>query len=61
LNEKLKRKWNEPSFAVGRSTVDLLKKCGLAPVTYGSEGFHAWNNWRDYLLLFRSKAIRLIL
>jgi enterochelin esterase-like enzyme len=34
------------------ATVDLLKKYGITPVTHESEGFHAWNNWRDYLHLF---------
>jgi enterochelin esterase-like enzyme len=40
------------------ATVDLLKKYGITPVTHDSEGFHAWNNWRDYLNLFAPKIFR---
>ncbi len=32
-----------------RSTVDLLKKHGFAPVSRESEGGHTWINWRNYL------------
>jgi enterochelin esterase-like enzyme len=34
------------------AAVQLLKKYGIQPVTHESGGFHAWNNWRDYLDLF---------
>ena len=34
------------------ASVELLKKYGITPVTHESEGFHAWNNWRDYLRIF---------
>ncbi len=34
------------------ASVLLLKNHGITPVTYDSEGFHAWNNWRDYLHRF---------
>jgi enterochelin esterase-like enzyme len=34
------------------ASVELLKKYGITPVTHESGGFHAWNNWRDYLHLF---------
>ena len=30
-------------------TIDLVKKYGYSPEFHSSEGFHAWNNWRDYL------------
>jgi enterochelin esterase-like enzyme len=30
-------------------TIDLVKKYGYSPEFHPSEGFHAWNNWRDYL------------
>lgn len=40
------------------ATVELLKKFGIQPVTHFSEGFHAWNNWRDYLNLFAPKLFR---
>jgi enterochelin esterase family protein len=29
--------------------IDLVKKYGYTPEFHPSEGFHAWNNWRDYL------------
>lgn len=34
------------------ASVELLKKYGINPLTHDSGGFHAWNNWRDYLALF---------
>ncbi len=34
------------------AAVELLKKYGISPITHESEGFHAWNNWRDYLHIF---------
>jgi enterochelin esterase-like enzyme len=30
-------------------TIDLVRKYGYSPEFHPSEGFHAWNNWRDYL------------
>jgi enterochelin esterase family protein len=39
-------------------TVDLLRKYGITPVTHDSAGFHAWNNWRDYLYLFAPQLFR---
>ena len=41
------------------ATVALLKKAGIQVDEHESPGFHAWNNWRDYLneftpLLFRT-------
>ena len=35
-----------------RSTVDLLKRHGFAPVFTESAGGHTWLNWRDYLAQF---------
>src|SRR5215510_5537749 len=32
-----------------RSTVDLLKKHGFAPISRETEGGHTWINWRNYL------------
>jgi enterochelin esterase-like enzyme len=40
------------------TTVELLKKYGITPVTHDSEGFHAWNTWRDYLYLFAPMLFR---
>jgi enterochelin esterase family protein len=34
------------------ATVELLKKYEIKPESHTSEGFHAWNNWRDYLAAF---------
>ncbi|MEO6237572.1 MAG: alpha/beta hydrolase-fold protein [Vicinamibacterales bacterium] len=35
-----------------RSTVELLKKHGFAPVFKESPGGHTWINWRNYLIEF---------
>jgi enterochelin esterase-like enzyme len=35
-----------------RASVSLLNKAGIKTEVYESGGFHAWNNWRDYLNLF---------
>ncbi len=40
------------------ATVELLKKYGIEPVTQESGGFHAWNNWRDYLHEFAPQLFR---
>ncbi len=40
------------------ATVELLKKYGITPVTHDSAGFHAWNNWRDYLHIFAPQLFR---
>jgi enterochelin esterase-like enzyme len=32
-----------------RSTVELLKKRGFAPISRETEGGHTWINWRNYL------------
>ncbi len=34
------------------ATVALLQKAGIKVDDHQSGGFHAWNNWRDYLNLF---------
>jgi len=48
------------AYENSNSSVELLKKYGIKPDTHTSEGFHAWNNWREYLrtfapLLFRAE------
>jgi len=35
-----------------RSTVELLKKHGFAPVLKETSGGHTWLNWRSYLIEF---------
>ena len=35
-----------------RSTVELLKKHGFAPVFKETPGGHTWLNWRSYLIEF---------
>ncbi len=40
------------------ATVDDLKKFGITPESYLSEGFHAWNNWRDNLEAFAPRLFR---
>ena len=40
------------------ATVELLKRYGITPVTHESGGFHAWNNWRDYLHIFAPQLFR---
>jgi enterochelin esterase family protein len=37
---------------ISRSTVDLFKAYGYAPVYEESDGGHTWINWRDYLTEF---------
>jgi enterochelin esterase family protein len=39
-------------IASTRSTVELLKKHGFAPVFIESPGAHSWFNWRNYLIEF---------
>jgi enterochelin esterase-like enzyme len=34
------------------ATVAILKKAGIIVEQHQSQGFHAWNNWRDYLNQF---------
>jgi len=46
-----------------RATIAVLKKAGIDIEEHESGGFHAWNNWRDYLhqfapLLFRANESR---
>lgn len=40
------------------ATVELLRKYGIVPVTLETEGFHAWNNWRDYLNRFAPQLFK---
>lgn len=44
--------------ANSKAMVELLGKYGITPVTHESEGFHAWNNWRDYLYIFTPRLFR---
>ena len=39
-------------------TIDLVKKYGYSPEFHQSEGFHAWNNWRDYLHEFAPRLFQ---
>jgi enterochelin esterase family protein len=39
-------------IAATKSTVDILKKHGFAPVFIESPGAHSWFNWRNYLIEF---------
>ena len=41
-----------------RSTVNLFKEYGYAPVYKESEGGHTWINWRDYLTEFAPLLFR---
>jgi len=41
-----------------RSTVNLFKEYGYAPVYKESEGGHTWINWRDYLSEFAPQLFR---
>ena len=40
------------------ATVAVLKKAGINVEEHESGGFHAWNNWRDYLDLFAPLLFR---
>jgi enterochelin esterase-like enzyme len=40
------------------STVAILKKAGIEVEEHESGGFHAWNNWRDYLNQFSTLIFR---
>jgi enterochelin esterase family protein len=41
-----------------RATVAILDKAGIKIQEHESDGFHAWNNWRDYLNLFAPHLFR---
>ena len=41
-----------------RSTVDLFKAHGFAPVYQETDGGHTWINWRDYLSRFAPQLFR---
>ncbi|MDE3200923.1 MAG: esterase [Acidobacteriota bacterium] len=40
------------------ATVALLNKAGIQTEVHKSGGFHAWNNWRDYLDIFTQKLFK---
>lgn len=46
------------AYANSNAMVVLLKKYGINPETYESPGFHAWNNWRDYLHMWAPRLFR---
>jgi len=43
---------NDIALENSRASVALLNKAGIKTEVHESGGFHAWNNWRDYLNLF---------
>ena len=40
------------------ATVALLNKSGIKTEVHETGGFHAWNNWRDYLNQFAAKIFK---
>jgi enterochelin esterase family protein len=40
------------------ATIEMLQRYGIHTVLHESGGFHAWNNWRDYLYLFLPQLFR---
>jgi enterochelin esterase family protein len=44
--------------ASSKVTAEMLKKAGIQAEQHESEGFHAWNNWRDYLHTFAPLLFR---
>ena len=46
------------AYANSGAMVVLLTKYGITPETYESGGFHAWNNWRDYLHMWAPRLFR---
>jgi enterochelin esterase family protein len=40
------------------ASVELIRKYGIVPEVHLSEGFHAWNNWRDYLHTFAPRLFQ---
>ena len=38
--------------------IDMVTKYGYTPEFHPSEGFHAWNNWRDYLHEFAPRLFQ---
>lgn len=40
------------------ATVALLNKSGIKTEVHETSGFHAWNNWRDYLNEFAGKIFK---
>jgi enterochelin esterase family protein len=45
---------------ISNASVELMRTYGITPEVHESEGFHAWNNWRDYLHAFAPLLFRLI-
>jgi enterochelin esterase-like enzyme len=46
------------AFANAHASETLIEKAGIKPVFHESEGFHAWNNWRDYLETFAPQLFK---
>jgi enterochelin esterase family protein len=46
------------AFANAHASETLIEKAGIKPVFHESEGFHAWNNWRDYLEIFAPQLFK---
>jgi len=46
------------AFANSHASETLIEKAGIKPVFHESEGFHAWNNWRDYLKIFAPQLFK---
>jgi enterochelin esterase-like enzyme len=46
------------ALANARASRDIIEKSGIKMVYSESEGFHAWNNWRDYLAIFAPQLFK---
>jgi enterochelin esterase family protein len=46
------------ALANSNASVAMLNKAGIKTEVHESGGFHAWNNWRDYLAIFAPKLFR---
>jgi len=66
-NEELKKDLNLLWFATGsddflvettRTTVEMFRKHGFAPVYKETDGGHTWINWREYLNEFAPQLFR---
>jgi enterochelin esterase family protein len=49
---------NDSQMVITRSTVEMLKKHGFAPVFKESPGAHTWLNWRNYLIEFAQQLFQ---
>lgn len=46
------------ALANSNASVELMRSYGIAPEVYESEGFHFFNNWRDYLHTFAQRLFQ---